>query len=179
MLQLIMRVIFKSHRTRRRPFCVLLRNTFLRNALHYHFLPLPQLANHRALSSLIGDHGVPNPLIRPWFRNDQVSCINLYNIVIILRTLGIHHDSDGAIFAILVAIAISSVKDVFYLAGIQRYETEPVSDKLIGKNGSVDFDFDKINGHGWDFSENYSAEGVCESEIYVAKGEVDTIAGNL
>lgn len=54
------------------------------------------------------------------------------------------------------------------MAGIQRDETEAVGNKLIGENRGVSFDFNKVNGHGWDFSEDGSAERIGEGEVYVA-----------
>lgn len=54
-----------------------------------------------------------------------------------------------------------------------------MSNKFVGEDRSVDFDFNKIDGHGWDFGEDSSTEGVGESEIDVAKGEVDVVGGGL
>ncbi len=62
---------------------------------------------------------------------------------------------------------------------IQRDETEAMGDELVGENRGVDFDFNKIDGHGWDFSKDCSADGVGEGNVYVAKGEVDVIGGGL
>ena len=54
-----------------------------------------------------------------------------------------------------------------------------MGNELIGENGGVDFDFDQIDGHGRNFSEDGSAERVREGEVYVAKGEVDAVGGGL
>ena len=168
MLQLIMRIVLESHCTGRGPLRMLLRDALLCDTFHYHLLALPQLANHSTLPRLICDDGVSHPLIRPWLSNDQISRIDLDNILIILRTLGIHHDGDGAIFAILIAVAVSGVENVFYLFGVQGNETEAVGNEFVCENGSVDFDLNKIDSHGWDFSKDGSAEGISESEVYVA-----------
>ena len=65
------------------------------------------------------------------------------------------------------------------MAGIQGDETESVSNEFVSENRSVDFDFNKIDSHGWDFSEDGSAERVREGEVYVTKGEVDVVGGGL
>ena len=158
---------------------MLLCDTFLRNAFHYHLLSLSQLADNSSLACLICDNGISHPLVWPWLSNNEISCIDLDNIFVIFRTLGIHHDGDGAVFAILVAIAVSGVEDVFYLAGIQRNEAEAVGNKFICENGSVDFDLNKIDSHGRDFGKDSPAEGVGEGEVYVGEGEVDVIGGGL
>ena len=54
-----------------------------------------------------------------------------------------------------------------------------MSNKFVGEDRSVDFDFNKINGHCWDFSEYSSAEGVSEGEVNVAQGEVNVVGGGL
>lgn len=48
-----------------------------------------------------------------------------------------------------------------------------MGDELVGKNGSVGFDFDEVDGHGWDFSEDDAADGVGEGEVDVGEFEVD------
>ncbi len=54
-----------------------------------------------------------------------------------------------------------------------------MSNKLVSEDRGIDFDFNKIDGHGWDFSEDSSAEGVGEGEVYITKGEVDVVGGDL
>ena len=54
-----------------------------------------------------------------------------------------------------------------------------MGNELIGEHRGVDFDFDEIDGHGWDFSEDSSAERVCEGEVDVVEREVDAVGGNL
>ena len=54
-----------------------------------------------------------------------------------------------------------------------------MGNEFIGEHRGVDFDFDEIDGHGWDFSKDSSAERVREGEVYVVKREVDAVRGNL
>ena len=65
------------------------------------------------------------------------------------------------------------------MAGIERDETETMGNEFVGENRSVDFDFNKVNGHSRDFSEDGSAERVGKGEIYVTEGEVDVVRGGL
>ena len=46
-------------------------------------------------------------------------------------------------------------------------------DELIGQDGGVGFDFDEVDGHGWDFGEDDTADGVGEGEVDVGELEVD------
>jgi hypothetical protein len=48
-----------------------------------------------------------------------------------------------------------------------------MGDELVGENRGVGFDFDEIDGHGGNFGEDDTAEGVCKGEVYVAEDEYD------
>ena len=48
-----------------------------------------------------------------------------------------------------------------------------MGDEFVGENGRVGFDFDEVDGHGWDFGEDDAADGVGEGEVDVRKFEVD------
>ena len=54
-----------------------------------------------------------------------------------------------------------------------------MGDELVGEDGGIGFDFHEIDGHGGDFGKNYAAQGVCESEVDISKGEVDGVLGRL
>lgn len=46
-------------------------------------------------------------------------------------------------------------------------------DEFVGEDGGVGFDFDEVNGHGWDFGEDDATDGVGEGEVDVGELEVD------
>lgn len=68
-------------------------------------------------------------------------------------------------FAVLFAVAVARVVELVDARGIERNETESMSDELIGENGTVHLDFDEIDGDGRDFGLDHAAKGVGEGEI--------------
>lgn len=48
-----------------------------------------------------------------------------------------------------------------------------MSNELIGEDGRVGFDFNEVDGHGWDFGEDDAADGVGEGEVDVGEFEVN------
>ena len=54
-----------------------------------------------------------------------------------------------------------------------------MGDKFISEDGSVGFDFDKVDSHGGDFGENSAPEGVGESEVDVLESEVNGVGTGL
>ena len=50
-----------------------------------------------------------------------------------------------------------------------------MGDKFVGKDRGVGFDFDEVDRHGGDFSEDGTAEGVGESEVGVGECKVDEV----
>ena len=51
--------------------------------------------------------------------------------------------------------------------------------ELVGEDGCVGFDFDKIDSHGGNFGENGASKGVCECEVNVFECEVDGVSAGL
>ena len=165
MLQLIMRIILKTHRCRWRPLGMLLCNPFLRNTLHPHLLPFPQLTNHSPIPRLIRNNRITHPLIRPRLSHNQIPRIHLHDLI--AGASRRHCESHAAVLAVLVAVAVASVEHVFDLLAVERDEAEAVGDKFIGEDGGVGFDFDEVDGHRGDFGEDGAAEGVGEGEVDV------------
>ena len=86
---------------------------------------------------------------------------------------------DAAVLAVLLAVAVAGVEDVVDLFGIEGDEAEAVGDELVGEDGCVGFDFDKVDGHGGHFGEDDAPEGVGEGEVDVAEGEVHMVSAGL
>ena len=82
----------------------------------------------------------------------------------------------GAVLAVVGAFAFP-VRDHFIdLSAVQGNEAETMGDELIGKDGGVGLNLDKIDGHGGDFGEYGTAEGVGKGEVDIFEGEVDGVS---
>ena len=177
MPQFVIRIILKPHSRRRRPLRMFLSNSFLRHTLHLDLLPLPQLANHRSQPRFICNDRVAHPLIRPGFYDDQVPRIHLHDLV--SRTFRAHLERDRAILAVLVAVAVAGVEDVFNLLGVQGNETQAVGDELISQDGGIGFDLDEVDRHGGYFGKDSAPQGVGEGEVRVGKDEIYEVRAGL
>jgi len=62
---------------------------------------------------------------------------------------------------------------------VQGYKAKTVCDEFIRQDGGIGFDLDKVNRHGGNFGKNSAAEGVGESKVYIAEGEIDAVTGGL
>ena len=149
MPQFVIRIILKPNRGSRRPLRMFLRDPLLRHTLHLDLLALPQLAHHRSHPGLIRNDRVPDPLVRPGLHDDEIARIHLHDLV--ARAFRAHLEGDGAVLAVLVAVAVAGVEDVFDLLGVQGDEAEAVGDELVGEDGGVGFDLDEVDGHGGHF----------------------------
>lgn len=130
MLEFIMRIIFKSNRTCRRPLRMFLRNALLCDTLHPQFLPFSQLAYNTAQPSRVRNDWRPHPLIGSRFGHNQIPCIHLHNLV--TSTSGMKSQSNTAVLAILLTLAVTGIDDVFDLLGVEGYEAEAMCNELIG-----------------------------------------------
>ena len=50
-----------------------------------------------------------------------------------------------------------------------------MSEEFIGEDGGDFFNFDEVDGDGWDLGEHYSAQGVGEGEVDGAEFEIDAV----
>lgn len=74
-------------------------------------------------------------------------------------------ECDAAVAAILVAVTVACVEDIFDILGREGDQAESVSEEFVGENGRVGFDFNKVNGHGGYFGKDCATDGVCKSEV--------------
>ena len=88
-------------------------------------------------------------------------------------------ECDGAVLAVTFAFAISAIEDIVDAFAVQRYEPEAVGDELIGQDGSVGFDLNKIDSHGRNLGEDSATEGVSKGKVHITKVKFDAIGSYL
>lgn len=72
-------------------------------------------------------------------------------------------ERDGAVLAVVLAIAFSTGQHIIDAFAVEGNEAEAVRDELIGKDGSIGFDFDEVDGHSGDFGENGAAQELAKA----------------
>ena len=90
-------------------------------------------------------------------------------------------ESDGAELAVGVAVfAVAGVgEEGGAVQAVERDEAESVGDELVGEDGGVCYNVDKVDGEGGDLGEHGAAEGVGEGEGGGLEDEVDAVLFGL
>lgn len=95
--------------------------------------------------------------------DNQVASIDLHDLV--RRALGVQGQRHAALFAVLLAVAVSRVVELVDAARVERDEAETVRDEFVGEDGAVGLDFDEVDGERGDFGLDDSAERICKGNV--------------
>lgn len=172
MTELVVRIVLEAHSRGRRPFSMLLRNTFLGDACQFQLLAFSQLRYQWSHTVWVADDGVANPLVGAHLINHQVAGIDLHDLAL-SGALRVEGKLDAAELAVLLAFAVTGIDNIVGILRVERDQPQSVCDELIGQNTAVLLDFDQVNSDGRDFSEDDSTQRVREGKLNIGKIEVD------
>lgn len=162
MVQLVVRIVLKANRRRRHPLGMLLCNSLLRNARNLQLLTLPQLSKQAPHALGIRDDGIPNRA-RMSSIHHQISRVDLHNLV--AGALCVKRKADGAVLAVLFAVAVAGVVELGDAPGVEGDEAQSVCDEFVGQHRAVDLDFYQVDGDCRYFGLDDSPQGVGKGQV--------------
>ena len=139
-VQLVVRIILEADGGTWSPLGVLLCDTLLGDALELDLLAVTELEDEGTLALGIVDDGGAENLVDSIAYWNKIAGTDLHDIV--TSAFGVKVESNTAVLAVLVAVAVSGVEKLVDSLGVKWDKTQAVGDELVSQDRAVGLDLD-------------------------------------